>query len=296
MPESEVFIPPLNLGEWNLDIINRLVELKYPETDSLEFKQKIPKDFENDLSAFANSSGGIIVLGIKGKNKAEEKVGISSTNENEVVQTLTGKATLLDPNLTITTKPIEDGSNFYLAIKIENTNSKPFIIRNTGGCYIRLNGTTQPASKAIVINLFSENLGRIQRLTALKNAVKLVGDELSLRKRNGQFQVRRDYVQNISEIDLFFIKSSVVNALDLISGLADFGSITQNSYTTGLVTTTIPRLEELNANIRGFNQSDNDTREREVFSNWLNLFDTQHCNGLIASLERCKSKLDEMIA
>ncbi|MDE1868981.1 MAG: putative DNA binding domain-containing protein, partial [Candidatus Micrarchaeota archaeon] len=80
---SNIFIIPKSINDWSIETIDKIVELKYPEADNLEFKEKIPEGFEKDLCGIANSEGGFIVIGISGKDKAEEKKGILILEEHK---------------------------------------------------------------------------------------------------------------------------------------------------------------------------------------------------------------------
>ncbi|MGI0059082.1 MAG: AlbA family DNA-binding domain-containing protein [Nitrosotalea sp.] len=296
MTDNEIFIPPDDLNKWDISIINALVELKYPESDTLEFKEQVVGDLEKDICGFANSSGGLIVIGIKGMDKAEEKKGLQAIEEHNISQQLTGRIAQVEPNPKVLTKQIVEGDKLYVVIKIYNvSNLKPLALKNRGSFHIRLNGTTQPASRAIILNLFSNNIGRRERLIILKNAIQIISNELSVRKNRGGFSISKDYIQNISEIDLFFIKSSIVNAGDLIFDLDDFGRATSNSYTIGLLTTVIPKLEEANANIRGFNGSTVGGEERGVFANWVSEFGRGEIVGILDNLSKCKITIEKVL-
>lgn len=291
----DTFIPPMTLDEWELSIINTLVELNYPESDTLEFKVKIVNDIDKDICALANSSGGFIVFGINGKDRAEEKSGLPASEEHEISQQLTGKMAQIEPNPKFSTKTIIEGERLYVIMKVENiSHLKPFISRNRGSFYIRLNGTTQPASRAIILNLFSDISGRRQKLVLLKNTIEILDIELSLRDRTGSFYVTRDYIQNIPKLDLSYIKSSIINAGELTLNLREFGTVLPGSYTGGLLTTVLPKLEEANANIRGFNNSIVGSEQRAVFANWLIEFG-QRISGIHEELERCKVVINGLL-
>ena len=63
---------PKTLDEWNLEIVKNLLEKGYYETESFDFKEKLPDtrdsskkdDLRKDCCAFANSQGGFIIFGI----------------------------------------------------------------------------------------------------------------------------------------------------------------------------------------------------------------------------------------
>jgi Putative DNA-binding domain len=64
---------PESLGEWTLDAIERLVSAGIFESRAFDFKEVLPRApdesgkawLRKTIAAFANSSGGFLVLGVK---------------------------------------------------------------------------------------------------------------------------------------------------------------------------------------------------------------------------------------
>jgi len=73
-------------------------------------------------------------------------------------------------------------------------------------------------------------------------------------------------------MDLFFIKSSIVNAGELVFGLEEVGKVMPNAYTHGLLTSDIPKIEEFNASVKGFNNAAIGSDLRQQFSHRINEF------------------------
>ena len=270
LTKNNVFVLPTNLKDWSISTIDSLVSLKYPESDTLDFKQDV-SELEKDICGFANSSGGFIVLGISGKDKAEAKKPLS--NEHDKLQQVTGKLTLIEPAPVIESRIISEEQGCYIILKINDVgHRKPFIVKNKWKFYICLNDSTQPASRAIILNLFSDNVGRRQKLIVLKNAIEILNNELTLRVNKRSFEVTTQYERSLPEIDLSFVKSSIVNAGDLVFDMDETGKVGDNSFTSGLLTTTIPKLEEANANIRSFNDKAIGSKERDTIANYVKEF------------------------
>lgn len=70
---------PKHSESWNLDIIKNIVSGSYPEGEELEFKESIADDssknnFCKTVSAYANSTGGFIIIGLKDEKHVENSV------------------------------------------------------------------------------------------------------------------------------------------------------------------------------------------------------------------------------
>jgi hypothetical protein len=77
---------PKKLEEWTYDRIKVLVENNVNESDIHDFKTDIPdipegEGLTKDCCAFANTKGGFIVLGIRGKDRRFEIKGIENSSE-----------------------------------------------------------------------------------------------------------------------------------------------------------------------------------------------------------------------
>ena len=297
MSEEIIFIPPMDISQWNLSDIDKLVELKYSESDTLEFKESIPKDLEKDICGLANSSGGFIIFGLRGKDKAEEKVGISKTEEHDFNQKLTNKIAQIDPIPIIPpVKILEETDKFYAVLKIENTvRFKPFTIKNKGNLYVRLNGTTQPASRAIILNLFADSVERRQRLIILKNAIEILIRDIQLRENMGNFNITKKYMNNIPEVNTERLKDSIVNAGDLIFDLDETGKVDKSSTTGGLLTTVLPKIDVLNANITSFNNNSIGSLERTNSVQVINFFSTSEAIGVIDGLTKFQAAIEKLL-
>ena len=270
LAKDPVFVLPTDLKDWSISTINSLVSLKYPESDTLDFKEEV-SELEKDICGFANSSGGFLVLGIRGKDRAEEKKPFG--DEHAITQQVTGKLALIEPTPVTASKTISEEEGCYIILKIINAeHRKPFIVKNKGSFYVRLNDSTQPASRAIILNLFSDNVGRRQKLTVLKNAIEILNNELTLRVKKSSFEVTTKFGRGLPEIDLSFVKSSIVNAVDLVFDMDETGKVGDKLYTSGLLTTIIPKLEEANANIRAFNDKAVGSKEREDVATYVREF------------------------
>jgi predicted HTH transcriptional regulator len=65
-------VVPQTLDDWNLEIIEKIVDSRIPELDFFDFKKQLPhskdeegkKRLRKEICAFANSSGGFLIFGV----------------------------------------------------------------------------------------------------------------------------------------------------------------------------------------------------------------------------------------
>jgi len=131
--------------------IERLWTTNQTETMSLEFKQEIGsdnKEIAKDISAFANSEGGVIIYGITENNgRAIQSNGIPITNNSERIQQIISSSTMpeVPMEIEIINIPVQTGSptHEFVVVKIPKS---PFMIHQvttTSKFYVRNNTTTR---------------------------------------------------------------------------------------------------------------------------------------------------------
>jgi schlafen family protein len=120
-----------------LEDLRALVDLREPESRTLEYKEALPnrsdrdrKEFLADVSALANSSGGVIIYGIREKREDKKKtgipeaiVGLTGTTADEAAQRVeqmirSGLDPALGGFLVRTFNLDEKGDQFLLAVGV----------------------------------------------------------------------------------------------------------------------------------------------------------------------------------
>ncbi|HID72999.1 TPA: AAA family ATPase [Candidatus Micrarchaeota archaeon] len=129
--------------------------LKADEGKTLEFKRDLssPRNLLKTLVAFANTSGGRIIIGVK--DKSHEPVGIDNPLDEEerlcnlIADTISPR---LVPNVEMTT--VDDST--LLVIEVFPSNSRPHYLRSEGpetGVYVRLGSTNRQADRELIAEL-----------------------------------------------------------------------------------------------------------------------------------------------
>lgn len=252
-------------ADWDIKTIDYWIRSNMQEHDTFDFKEKISKNLERHIAAFANTSGGYLILGIaeNKKPKSLSKKGFLHKEKDMITNQISVTCNLISPVPKLEIKYICENDVFYMVLKIvEEVSKKPFIVNNSGTCYIRVGSTTQPASRSTMINLFAASITYRQNVENLRAACILVKASLS--------QITT-YVDKISPedqtrpalVDLTLLKSSAQNTMGFIIENKLLGYTDTSSSITG-ITTVINILEQLNAQISAYNTSIDDAIKRKI--------------------------------
>jgi predicted HTH transcriptional regulator len=153
---------PAKVTDWNIDILNKLITFRDIESDVFDFKGSDFSDLAIHLCAMANNGGGTLVLGIDEDKTSEghllgfKKIGFSVGKENFMDREVGNRVFQVEPNPKVEIKNIEDTNDkFYIALQIIGEESrKPYMIKDRAQFFVRINGSTRPASRTVVSNLF----------------------------------------------------------------------------------------------------------------------------------------------
>jgi predicted HTH transcriptional regulator len=136
--------------------------LQNPEGKTLEFKQDLSshEGVLRSLIAFANTSGGTLVIGIEDKTKNVIGVNDPLAMEERLANIINdGISPRLVPNIEI----LPWRSTYLVLVQVYPSNNRPHYLKNKGlekGTYIRI-GSTNRTADTIIIN-------ELQRITKLE--------------------------------------------------------------------------------------------------------------------------------
>ncbi|QMW05661.1 AlbA family DNA-binding domain-containing protein [Spirosoma foliorum] len=121
------------------------------EHTRLEFKRQLssPDRIARTLAAFANTSGGILLIGVADNSKI---VGVTSEfREIEKIEYATNK--LIEPELSISYETIAPDGRLVLVISVTESDEKPHYVLDDSGkrtIYVRAKDKSVPTSKLII--------------------------------------------------------------------------------------------------------------------------------------------------
>ena len=170
---------PQDPKEWTVDKLNELIKFVGIESNTFDFKKE-PNELEEHICAMANSDGGFLILGITqvlSKDKKRtikfEKRGFTHGKEDNLKNKITNSVLGIEPVPPVSFEPIheKDGKKFYMVIKIEKRiSNKPYFLKSTDQCFVRIHNSKVRANRSIIFNLFSSSIGQRQNLERLKSA------------------------------------------------------------------------------------------------------------------------------
>ncbi len=134
---------------------NEIIELiKTGEGFTLEFKEKFSETLSKDICAFANASGGRIILGVKDGNN--EIIGFKLTNL--IKSRIQDIARNIDPSILLEIEQVKK----LVIISVPEGKNKPYFLN--GRCFLRQGANSQHLSRNEIRNLFQkENLISFER-------------------------------------------------------------------------------------------------------------------------------------
>ena len=138
------------------ELILRLQDIEWEDFEVKEAKSELPKNIWETVSAFSNTSGGWIVLGIKQKGKSFEIQGVD--NAEKLEQDFIGTLRSQKFNLRLTASAVQyniDGKRI-LAFRVPSSPQKPVYIGNPNNTFIRMGSGDQRATDSEIMSMYHD--------------------------------------------------------------------------------------------------------------------------------------------
>ena len=249
---------PKNINDWQLNTINKLINLSDIESEQFDFKSTTLDCLFIHICAFANTHGGHIVLGIdENKNKQKligfRKNGFQLGKQDKIKNDIRNHIVKIEPTPKFQIKTIDDENKFFVVIHIQNNKSdKPYFIKDKGICYVRIGSSSTPASRTTIMNLFSDIDKQIQNLQFLRSSV-IVTRESLIQSLSKFKQISTDITSVIPQLDLSLLRANIVVCESFFVEHDLLGKTSENDISKG-ITTILYTLDTLNVYIDGFNK------------------------------------------
>ena len=196
---------------------------EWPEGVRVEYKQEI-KDIPKIVSSFANTQGGIYIIGVKA-NQTDNKVvfpieGIPDTVgiEEAVMQSAyEGIYPPVMPEVIKVNVPesddVPESDNVVIIVRVDESVSAPHAIQNSTRVYIRVGSVTQPYKKPEL-----SELDRIEYLFKRRQDTQIVGQRIL-----DQIEDRSSLIYTLNNPTMKLIARPVLAYRPVISPSAIYG-------------------------------------------------------------------------
>jgi hypothetical protein len=275
---------PKELDNWNLETLEYCLQLTDIESEDFDFKGQSYANLSIHLCAMSNTSGGYLVLGIEEvKNPATnhligfKKNGftVGKDEKNAEVQ-INNAAINVEPNPRIFTKYIIEGSRFYPIIKIEEiSHKKPYLVKGTGICYIRVSSSSVPASRTVIINLVSDLMKKRNSVARLKAASRHLIEQIHYTSTDIERTNLQSDFDFIRPLDLYFFQNAVLDTDWLFIESNMLGGHIGKGTEVGGYYMFHDKLERLNLAINSYNQPVNPFNRQYFLDNRKHLKESQ---------------------
>lgn len=153
------------------------------ESKNIEFKETLPEKsikYMKTVVAFANGAGGKIIFGIRDEDRTV--VGIHSEAIFKTVDSITNAISdscypVIVPDVTLQTM----NGKTVIIVEVSAGRQRPYYIKSQGmesGTYIRVSGSTRPAEREQIKEMFYESEGRSYDCVIRKD-IKITEEDIS---------------------------------------------------------------------------------------------------------------------
>lgn len=245
--------PPMKAEAWTIEILNELIKHPDVENETLDFKERRMGELAKDIAAMANTSGGILALGIEQTDDGFSKDGWDKGDEDKSKKQISDHLYKIQPVPKINPVPLYDtNGKFYWIVAVEPViKHRPYMIN--GQCFIRVGSNTMGASREIVLNLCKLTIDR-------KVSVEMLGSVTTLIRKSidkfDEINRSRDIPLGMPLVDVDWFANAGFNCNWLLAEndlLLESKERTGPLYAEGFYTT-IRQLRQLNNSIELYNK------------------------------------------
>jgi len=139
------------------ELLNRLSDIEWDDFEVKEARSELPKSIWETVSAFSNTSGGWIVLGVSKKGKRYDILGVENAEKQEqdfttVLRSRSKFNVLINPKCM---KYLIDGKT-VLAFFIPSSGQKPVYFGSLINTFVRTGSGDQRATESEIDALFRD--------------------------------------------------------------------------------------------------------------------------------------------
>lgn len=194
------------IGDITFETIENFCKQEIEESVRIEYKEDFPRDLEKTMAAFANTYGGIILIGVEETDNATPKLPIKGIRvERGLQERVTAKALRgiyppLSPEIKVCEfgkKANVDEKKAVILIRIRESADAPHAVENKKRVYIRIGRQNEPAPIDTILRMSRKREKAIENRNdmikrATRRAITRWGDVIN-----------KEYSRRISIVPLF---------------------------------------------------------------------------------------------
>ena len=138
------------------ELISHLQDIEWEDFEVKEAKSSLPKNIWETVSAFANTSGGWIVLGVRQNGKYFEIQGVEDVEKLEQDFTSAVRSQKFNIRLSVSMERHVIDQKNLLAIHIPSSLQKPVYFGNPDNSFIRIGSGDQRATESEVMAMYHD--------------------------------------------------------------------------------------------------------------------------------------------
>ena len=157
------------------DLVAHLRDIEWEDFEVKTAKSELPKSLWETVSAFSNTSGGWIVLGVKQIGKSFEIQGVDNIEKLEQDFLGTLRSEKFSHRLSASTKRFEIDGKKILAFYIPEVEQKPVYFGNPINSFIRMGSGDQRATEGEIRAMFrNQSFGKKTEETILDTSIDML--------------------------------------------------------------------------------------------------------------------------
>ena len=136
------------------ELLTRLQDIEWDDFEVKEAKTDLPKSIWETVSAFSNSSGGWIILGIRQNGKAFQIKGVDNAEklEQDFISTL--RSQKFNTRIYAKTAQYDIDGKKVIAFHIPSSTLKPVYFGNPANSFIRIGSGDQRATESEIMSMY----------------------------------------------------------------------------------------------------------------------------------------------
>ena len=269
--EREFLQIPMELEDWNMAVLDNLIKYNTIERDSFDFKSRKliernrihsksrkPDGLDIHLCAMANTVTGILVLGVDDPSPDNpaapfRKNGFRIGTDVSTLSLIYNFVANVDPLPRVTHRILKDQRRFYVVLKVEGVVSQRPYITKDSRIFVRIGGSTWPATRATIANLFVNLQERRNSVRKLQVHCSILRNELILTAQEVD-TIDINYTGIIPNLDLQSFRDACSSAEWFLNDQNLLGQVDGTGTVIGGLYNNIHELKILNTTIDTFNK------------------------------------------